>query len=102
MPISLGRLLERDYDVVSTRSGRVAQNLCAQQSFDMLITDLEITPINGLDLITGVQRISHGTKVILMTGAANVKDLLSKSNCKIDHLVLFVNPLAIRVPINNC
>lgn len=65
-------LLEREgYEVVTAANGKTAIDLCKKQKFDLLITDLRMPGMSGLDVLKGIKEISPETMVILLTAFAS-------------------------------
>ncbi|MBU1070086.1 sigma-54 dependent transcriptional regulator [Myxococcota bacterium] len=72
---SLRRLLERDGYVVSTaRSAEEALGILQRETFDLLVTDLRLPHLSGLELLRLVRRMSPDTEVILMTAYGQIED----------------------------
>lgn len=55
--------------------------------YDLVITDLTMPHLTGLDLAAGVKKISPGTPVILMTGFANALEEGDLEKHNIDYLI---------------
>jgi two-component system response regulator HydG len=53
--------------------GRKAQELISRQDYDVVITDLKMAPIDGLELLKAVKKMSPDTEVVLMTAYASVQ-----------------------------
>ncbi|MDN3722831.1 sigma-54 dependent transcriptional regulator [Aequorivita sp. SDUM287046] len=69
----LTSFLERKGFAVSVSlTGKNARKAIAENNFDLLITDLHLPDDSGLDLLEFSQKVSPKTKVILMTGYAEV------------------------------
>jgi len=72
---SLGRLLERDgYLVTTAKSAEEALGILQRQSFDLLVTDLRLPHLSGLELLRIVRRMAPDTEVILMTAYGQIED----------------------------
>ena len=72
---SLRRLLERDGYVVScARSAEEALGILQRETFDLLVTDLRLPHLSGLELLRLVRRMSPETEVILMTAYGQIED----------------------------
>ncbi len=72
---SLRRLLERDGYVVScARSAEEALGILQRESFDLLVTDLRLPHLSGLELLRLVRRMAPETEVILMTAYGQIED----------------------------
>lgn len=69
----LASFLERKgFNISISLSGEHGRKSIAETPFDFLITDLKLPDDSGLDLLEYVQDVSPMTKVILMTGYAEV------------------------------
>ena len=69
----LTSLLERNgFEVTISLTGENARKRISENKFDLLITDLKLPDDSGLDLLEFSQKNSPNTKVILMTGYAEV------------------------------
>jgi len=62
-------VLKQDgYKIYPVNNGQKALDLISQQSFDIVLTDLKMESINGLDILEEVKKISPDTPVIVITG----------------------------------
>jgi len=61
------------YQVVSTQSGMHALNLLEKQSFDVVLTDLRMEKVDGLQILKRCQERYPDTEVILITGFATLE-----------------------------
>lgn len=69
----LSRALENaGYDVVSVDCGTSALPYLRDQSFDLLLSDIVMPEMDGIELAQRCAQISPGTKVIFITGFAAV------------------------------
>ena len=65
-------LLIRDgYEVAIARGGKEAIGLCKKHKFDLVITDLKMPGIDGIDVLKNIKEISPETMVILITAYAS-------------------------------
>ena len=65
-------LLHREgYQVFSAASGKTATDLCERQKFDLVITDLKMPGLSGIDLLKNIKEISPETMIILITAYAS-------------------------------
>ncbi len=62
----------KGFNVTVSLSGEKARKTISESNFDLLITDLKLPDDSGLDLLEFSQKTSPKTKVILMTGYAEV------------------------------
>jgi two-component system, cell cycle response regulator CpdR len=69
----LGRALENaGYEVVAVDRGTAAVPLLETQRFDLLLTDIVMPEMDGIELAQQCAEISPDTKVIFITGFAAV------------------------------
>jgi DNA-binding NtrC family response regulator len=61
-------LEEKGYAVTTANSGEAAIELLNESFFDLVITDLVMTPINGMDVLRKSKEINPETMVIILTG----------------------------------
>ncbi|MBM4085406.1 MAG: sigma-54-dependent Fis family transcriptional regulator [Planctomycetes bacterium] len=66
-------LTSRGYEVVTASGGSEAIGLARDQAFDVVITDLVMPGIDGLDLVSLVKDIRPQTSVVLVTAYATVE-----------------------------
>lgn len=65
-------MLEREgYGVSSAENGREALNYCRKKKYDVVITDIRMPKVSGLDVLSSVKEISPETKVIMITAHAS-------------------------------
>jgi|SRR6266545_4795068 len=76
--ISIQGVLELDgYQVAATTSGVHALELAQRQFFDLVLTDLRLADIDGLELLSDLQRISPESVTITLTGYASLDTALT-------------------------
>ena len=68
LSIALGK---EGYEVETARNGEVAVEMVESDSYDVVITDINMPRSNGIDVLDAVNRIRPGTPVIMMTGYAS-------------------------------
>jgi CheY-like chemotaxis protein len=64
-------LEELGYKVVPAGCGSEALKLVEKESFDLIITDYKMSPVNGLELIKRLRENGFGKPIILLTGFAD-------------------------------
>ena len=99
----LGALREEKYDAEGAANGVDALELVGRDSFDVLITDIKMPRMNGLELLAKVKSMSPETEVIVITGFGSISSAVDamKSGADdylpkpfdLDELVLKVNRL---------
>ena len=57
-----------DLDIYTAEDGRKAINILNKQNIDLLISDIQMPRVNGLQLLNYVNKNIHGIRVIVLTG----------------------------------
>src|SRR5262245_9713139 len=71
---TLGTFLEGEgYRVATAGGGREALSRIEAEEFDVIVTDLVMPGVSGLDLLEESRRLSPGVSVILISGHATVE-----------------------------
>lgn len=65
-------LKKEGYDVIATMSGTNALKLLQEQEFDLVLTDLKIKNVDGLEVLERCKRLYPDTKVIIITAYATI------------------------------
>lgn len=66
-------LRKQDYDVEPLESGAQALELLKNSDFDLVLTDIRMEPVSGLDLLDDIQRRSPETPVIMITADDSIE-----------------------------
>ncbi len=61
------------YEVVGTQSGANALKLLDEQHFDVVLTDLRMEKVDGMEILRRVRELYPDTEVILITGFATLE-----------------------------
>ncbi len=68
---ALSRLLRLDgYDVVGHTSAVSARNAIETESFDAVVTDLEMPDVHGVEIVRTAQRVKNGAPVFVVSAYA--------------------------------
>ncbi len=82
---TLGVFLETEgYRVATARSGAEALTRIKEQEFDVIVTDVVMPGVSGLEVLEKTRTLNPGAAVILMTGHATVEtavEALRKGAC---------------------
>ena len=70
-------LLEEGHRVDSAENGRKALDLVHNKSYDLVLTDLKMPEIDGLEVLTGVKENDSDTSVIVMTAYGTIEDAVT-------------------------
>jgi DNA-binding NtrC family response regulator len=65
-------LTKQQYDVVTAETGRKALDLIGANEFDVVLTDLRIDEIDGMEILRECKEIHPLTEVIMITGYATL------------------------------
>jgi len=66
-------LRREEHEVETAASGDEALELIARKAYDLVVTDLKMPRITGLDVLSGVKRASPDTEVIVITAYSAVE-----------------------------
>lgn len=70
---SLAELLrEERYDVVEANNGRQAYDMAIERGFDLVVTDIRMPEMDGMELLGHLQRIAPQTPVVVITAFGTV------------------------------
>ncbi len=61
------------YEVVGTQSGQKALNLLREQSFDVVLTDLRMERVDGIQILKRCRELYPDAEVIMITGYATLE-----------------------------
>ena len=64
--------LDSTYTVTTVANGKEALEKLAGQKFDLLITDLVMPEMNGIDLMMGLQKNNPEQKIIAISGGGGI------------------------------
>jgi len=104
----LAILLRKDgYEIATANSGAQALQLIGQQQFDLVMTDIQMPKMTGIQLLKGIKALDPSTPVIIMTAYASEQSAIDAVNlgafsylqkhCKNDEILMVVrNALALR------
>lgn len=67
-------LQRKKYDVWMAENGKTALNMLKETSFDLVITDLKLPDINGLEVLKAVKELYPSTLVIVITAFGTIEN----------------------------
>jgi two-component system response regulator (stage 0 sporulation protein F) len=67
------------HEVLDASNGRLGLELCREQSADLIVTDLHMPEMSGLELMLELTRSFLNVKVIAMTGGLQHADMINKA-----------------------
>ncbi len=75
---SLSFVLKKEgYSVAIAENGRVALDLINERSFDLVITDIEMPEMRGIELLENITRISPETLVMIITAYGSIETAIA-------------------------
>jgi len=85
---NLSHILEKEgYEVVATQSGPRALHYLHEQEFDLVLTDLKMEKVDGMQLLESCRELQPGTEVIMITGYATVDSAISAMKAGAYHYI---------------
>ena len=101
--ITLGEFLKREgYEVKTADEAETALNMCREDCFDIILSDILLPKISGIDLLDKLMKICPASKVIMITGEPNISsatEALRLGAC--DYLFKPVNKETVIKSVNN-
>jgi CheY-like chemotaxis protein len=101
-------LEEQGYMVESALSGEEGLERCLQEHFDLVVTDLKMKQMSGVDLIAHLRQTAHPPRVILLSGwavclglteaSSGADAVIGKSSQEQEQLVRVVRQLLTSAP----
>jgi DNA-binding NtrC family response regulator len=89
MGVVLGRMLEREgYSVRHTTSGKEALDLLAAEQFDLVLCDMRMPNLSGLELLQQAKRVAPDVDFVMMTAYADTRSAVEcMKNGALDYLI---------------
>lgn len=77
-------LSELHYDVKVAYDGTIGEKLCNNQSFDLIILDINLPGINGLELCKRIRQTNTSVSILMLTTFSSVADKVEGFNAGAD------------------
>ena len=81
-------LEELDYDVEVVYDGMIAKKIATSKAFDLILMDIVIPYINGIELCKHVKELKPGTPVLMLTALGTTNDKVTGFNAGADDYLL--------------
>jgi two-component system response regulator AtoC len=81
-------LKRRNIEVVAVESGSKALVALKNQTFDMVITDMKMPDITGIDVLRKVKEVSPQTFVVVVTGFGSIENAVEAMRCGAFHYLI--------------
>lgn len=101
-------LAEHGYDIVTAASGEEAWQILQEREFDVIVTDLRMGEMDGLELIRRIRGKESPVRIILLSGyidclgltteTSGADELINKSNKEVPELLRAIRRLETRPP----
>ena len=75
------------FQVVTVYNGEEALYKLTQQNYDLLITDIAMPRLNGVDLIAQIRNVHPGLPIMVVSGNINTSILNSLQDMKVRHVL---------------
>ncbi|WP_417909881.1 sigma-54-dependent transcriptional regulator [Candidatus Electronema sp. PJ] len=86
---NLQHILNKEgYEVLVTQSSQNALKLLEQHSLDLVLTDLRMPNVDGMEILRRVKELSPDTEVVMITGYATVSSAISAMKMGAYHYVI--------------
>lgn len=77
-------LEELDYEVIIAYDGKMGEKLFAQQPFDLVILDINLPEINGIELCRRIRQKNNAVPILMLTTFGSVPDKVEGFNAGAD------------------
>ena len=99
-------LVDHGYEVETALSGEEAWEIFQQHQFDVVVTDLRMKGIDGLEVIKRIRSVNSPARIVLLSGfisclglteqSTGADELICKSNKEVPELLRVIRKLAAR------
>ena len=84
----LVRQLSLEFDIETASSVQESQRILSSQSFDIVVTDLQLPDGTGIQLLDWAHRATPKTARVLLSGTARIEDAAEAVNCSQVHRLI--------------
>jgi two-component system response regulator AtoC len=96
-------LVSQGFNVEIAADGKSGLEICRSRHVDLVLLDLKLPDMSGLEVLTQIKAISPGLAVIIITAYGDVRTAVEAIKLKADNFVLKPIELAsLTVIVNNC
>lgn len=81
------QLKEQGYSVSSAEDGEVAIKTLRAMTFDLILLDLKMPKVDGFEVLRFAKKKHPKTKVVMMTGFADLNNALDSKGLGADHFI---------------
>ena len=81
------QLEAKDFFVITADNGSKAINFIKEMDFDIILTDLNLPDINGIEMVKKTKEISPNTEIIMITGYGSIEKAVEAAKAGAFHYV---------------
>ena len=81
-------LKDQGYHITTAPDGEAALEILSSQNFDLVITDLNMGQVNGIEVLKKAKSLSPQPRVIIATGNPDVTYVIEALRCNADDYLL--------------
>ena len=74
-------LKKEGYEILGTQNSTEALELIAAEQYDLVLTDLKMEKVDGMEILIQTKTRYPDTEVIMITGYATVESAIEAMNC---------------------
>lgn len=78
----------KDWDITVAEGGQKAIDYLKNQEFDIVLTDLKMPDIDGMDLTGRIRNLYQDIPVVIMTGYPSLETALEALRFKVDDYII--------------
>ena len=91
---SLAEILSaHGYDAVAFYSGKTAIDFARKQCPDLVVSDVIMPKMNGVDTVLAIREMCPDTRILLFSGQAGTSDVLAKARAQGQEFELLSKPI---------
>ena len=80
-------LAEEGYDVDTTQSGREGMRRALSEEFDLIVTDLKMPDLDGMELVHAVRSRRPRTAIVIITGYGTVRSAVDATKAGVSDYI---------------
>lgn len=97
------KLSQDGYDVSTAESGKTALKALSTEFFDVVLCDLRMVGMDGIEVLKKVKKLYTDTEVIILTGYASLESAIEAlRHDAYDYLLKPINDNKLRIVIKRC
>jgi len=78
----------RNYEIILAESGTKALDVLGAEDVDLILTDLKMPDMDGLEMIKKAGAVKNGTPVIIMTGFPSIESAIEALRLKVADYII--------------